>query len=264
MPAHPSKLRGQCILNTRPLHQLNGLTSLLEAQGACVLAFPAIEIVDSETTGFHRSLAENIKHYQIALFVSRNAVDGAFGFLAGASLPADLQLGVIGQGTYTALADRVDDLDQHLILGHPYNSEGLLACAALQQVKGRNILIFRGQQGRNLLGDELRARGATVTYCEVYRRRAPDYEADAFERLTAGQFPTLAVFTSNESMHNALAAIHGEARDKMLAIPWLLISERMRESALNLGHNGVILIATDANDEGIRRTINEWASSLKL
>jgi uroporphyrinogen-III synthase len=259
MPAHQPKLRGQCILNTRPLHQLGGLTSLLEAQGASVLAFPAIEIVDCEITGFHRSLPENIKHYQIALFVSRNAVHGAFLFLTGASLRADLQLGVIGQGTYTALADRVDDLDQHLILGHPYNSEGLLACAALQQVKGRNILIFRGQQGRNLLGDELRARGATVTYCEVYRRRAPDYEVDAFERLTAGRFPTLAVFTSNEGMHNALAAMHGEPRVRMLAIPWLLISERMRESALNLGHNGVILIAADANDEGIHQSINEWA-----
>ena len=259
MPAHPSKLRGQCILNTRPLHQLGGLTSLLEAQGAGVLPFPAIEIVDCVTTDFHRSLAENIKRYDIVLFVSRNAVHGAFRFLGAAPLPADLKLGVIGQGTYTALADRVDDLDQQLILGHPYNSEGLLACAALQQVEGRDILIFRGQQGRNLLGDELRARGATVTYCEVYRRRAPDYEADTFERLTAGQFPTLAVFTSNEGMHNALAAMRGEARVKMLDIPWLLISERMRESALNLGHNGVILIAADASDEGIHQSINEWA-----
>jgi len=259
MQAHPSILRGQCILNTRPAHQLSGLKSILEAQGATILAFPAIEIVDCETTGFHRSLAENIDRYHIALFVSRNAVDGAFRFLGDAPLPADLRLGVIGQGTCKALANRVDDLDRYLILGYPYSSEGLLACSELQQVKGRNILIFRGQQGRNLLGDELRARGATVDYCEVYRRRAPDYEADAFERLTAGQFPTLAVFTSNEGMHNALAAIHGEARVKLLGIPWLLISERMRESALNLGHNGVTLVAADANDEGIRQTINEWA-----
>jgi len=259
MPEHQSKLHGHCILNTRPAHQLGGLKSLLEAQGASVLAFPAIEIVDSETTAFLRNLAENISHYHIALFVSRNAVDGAFHFLGDAPLPVDLLLGVIGQGTCKALADRVDDLDQHLILGHPYNSEGLLACSELQQVEGRSILIFRGQQGRNLLGDELSARGATVTYCEVYRRRAPDYEADAFDRLTAGQFPTLVVFTSNEGMNNALAAIRGEARVKMLGIPWLLISERMRESALNLGHNGVILIAAEANDEGILRTINEWA-----
>ena len=124
---------------------------------------------------------------------------------------------------------------------------------------GRNILIFRGQQGRNLLGDELRKRGATVDYCEVYTRQSPHYGADAFQQLTTEQFPTMAVFTSNEGMHNALAAINDESRAKMLNIPWLLISERMRESALNLRHNGVIIIAADANDEGIQLSINEWA-----
>jgi uroporphyrinogen-III synthase len=254
-----SVLRGQCILNTRPLHQQDGLKSLLEADGACVLAFPAIEIVECETTEFHRGLADNIKNYDIALFISRNAVDGAFRFLAGRQLPADLQFGVIGQGTYRALSERVVDLDQRLIVGYPYNSEGLLACSELQQVAGRNILIFRGQQGRNLLGDELRTRGARVDYCEVYARIAPVFETDAFKQLTAEWFPTLAVFTSNEGMQNVLATISGESRTKMLDTPWLLISERMRESAVNLGHNGVTIIAADANDEGIRQTISEWA-----
>ncbi|MCZ6723476.1 MAG: uroporphyrinogen-III C-methyltransferase [Gammaproteobacteria bacterium] len=260
MSQNQSVLRGQCILNTRPLHQQNELNALLESGGASVLAFPAIEIVECEVTEFHRNLSKNIGHYDIAIFVSRNAVDGAFGFLIEGQLPVNLQLGVIGQGTYRALADRVDDLDQRLILGHPYNSEGLLACPELHQVEGRKILILRGQQGRNLLGDELRARGATVSYCEVYRRRKPDYAANAFDLLTATQFPTLAVFTSNEGMHNAMAAISGSARREILDIPWLLISERMRESALDLGHNAVIIIAANADDEGIQQTINEWAS----
>jgi uroporphyrinogen-III synthase len=257
-------LRGQCILNTRPLHQQHELKTLLEAQGASVLAFPAIEIVNCEITGFHRGLAQNLRQYDIAIFVSRNAVDGAFRFLNDSQLPTNLQLAVIGQGTCRALTDRIIDLDQRLILGHPYSSEGLLACDDLQQVEDRNILIFRGQKGRNLLGDELRRRGATVDYCEVYTRQAPVYEVNAFALLTAGQFPTLAVFTSNEGMHNALAAIDDESRNEMLNIPWLLISERMRESAVNLGHNSVILIATVANDEGIQQTINEWAYELAV
>jgi uroporphyrinogen-III synthase len=260
MQQNESALLGQCILNTRPSHQQNELNALLESAGATVLAFPAIEIVDCEVTEFHRSLSENIQHYDIAIFVSRNAVDGAFDYLIEDQLPDNLQMGVIGQGTYRALADRVDDLDQRLILGHTYNSEGLLSCHELQRVEGSKILIFRGQQGRNLLGDELRARGATVIYCEVYRRSTPDYAANAFDLLTATQFPTLAVFTSNEGMHNAMAAISGSTRRKILDIPWLLISERMRESALNLGHNAVIIIAANASDEGIKQTINEWAS----
>jgi hypothetical protein len=47
----------------------------------------------------------------------------------------------------------------------------------------------------------------------------------------------------------------------LLAIPWLLISERMRESALKLGHNASIIIAISASDEGIRQTICAWAGS---
>jgi hypothetical protein len=34
----------------------------------------------------------------------------------------------------------------------------------------------------------------------------------------------------------------------------------MRESAFNLGHNAVIIIAANASDEGIQQTINQWAS----
>jgi uroporphyrinogen-III synthase len=77
--------------------------------------------------------------------------------------------------------------------------------------------------------------------------------------MTSRQFPTLAVFTSNEGMENVVALSGNNSRHKLLQIPWLLISERMRESAVNLGHNVVTLIAANANDEGIQQTINQWA-----
>jgi len=38
-----------------------------------------------------------------------------------------------------------------------------------------------------------------------------------------------------------------------------LISERMRESALKLGHNATIVIARSASDEGVQQSISEWA-----
>ena len=259
MSSKEGVLQGQCILNTRPAHQQAGLKTLLEALGATVLSFPVIEIVDCEIRPFHLGLAQQIEYYDILLFVSRNAVDGAFRFLQAETLPDNLQLGVIGEATCQALAECVGDLDRRLISGHPYNSEGLLSSAALQQVQGKNILIFRGQQGRNLLGEELSDRGATVSFCEVYRRMAPDYEPSYFDRLSARHFPTLAVFTSIEGMQNALSLVTGNSRAKLLEISWLLISERMRESAVNLGHNGSLIIAPNASDEGIQQALIEWA-----
>jgi uroporphyrinogen-III synthase len=168
---------------------------------------------------------------------------------------------VIGGGTQTALAENVGDLETRLIRSEPYDSEGLLCAQALQQVDGKNIIIFRGQQGRNLLGDELSARGARVSFCEVYRRQPPRLTADDFTRLLDGTMPGLILFTSNEGMHNLLDLLDQRWRDLLLRIPWLLISERMRESALKLGHNASIIIANSASDEGIRQTICAWAGS---
>ena len=252
-------LQGQVIVNTRPGHQQEKLTALLTAEGACVLSFPALEIVDTATTDFLRNLATNLANYQIAIFISRNAVDGAFRFLGNAALPEGLHLGVIGAGTRAALAEKVDALEARLISSEFYASEGLLDAQALQRVDGQNILIFRGQQGRNLLGDELRRRGARVDYCEVYRRQQPALAADALTHLLEGTLPTLILFTSTEGMRFLLDLIEPGSRALLLRIPWLLISERMRESALKLGHNASIIIAGNASDGGIRQTICDWA-----
>lgn len=246
-------LRGQVILNTRPAHQQAELTAMLEADGARVLAFPVIRIVGAD------SAAPDLGAYDILLFVSRNAVDHGLDLVAGQDLPQDLQFGVIGSATRAALLERIGDPGARLISNEPYNSEALLESAALQRVAGQRILILRGQAGRNLLGDELAARGATVDYCEVYRRELPARDPDAFASLVAEAFPTLVVLTSNEGMHNLFELVDARAAERLRAVPWLLISERMRESALKLGHNAPILVAGSASDEGIRKTICAWA-----
>jgi uroporphyrinogen-III synthase len=219
-----SKLRGQVILNTRPAHQQSELTALLEREGARV---------------------------DILLFVSRNAVDGAFDRFDAAQLAAVELLGVIGSATHAALSERIENVRATLIASEPYNSEALLAAASLQQVAGKRILILRGQEGRNLLGDELARRGAQVDYFEVYRRALPATGAADFERLVVAGLPTLVILTSNEGMHNLFALVDSAAAQALRRIPWLLISERMRESARKLGHNAPVIIARSASDQGI-------------
>jgi len=251
-----AKLQGQVILNTRPAHQQAELTALLEHEGARVLSFPAIEILPPATGPD----SPDITQYDILLFVSRNAVDGAFERFDAAQLAAVEQLGVIGTATYAALSERIGAAVTTLIASEPYNSEALLAADALQRVAGKRVLILRGQEGRNLLGDELGSRGARVDYCEVYRRALPGQGAADFERQVAAGFPTLVILTSNEGMHNLFALVDAAAAQKLRQVPWLLISERMRESALKLGHNAPVIIAHSASDQGIQQTICDWAN----
>jgi hypothetical protein len=59
-------------------------------------------------------------------------------------------------------------------------------------------------------------------------------------------------------MHNLVKLVSESAAQALSRVPWLLISERMRESARKLGHNAAVLIARNASDKGIRQTICEW------
>ena len=252
------KNRPACLV-TRPQHQSQALIERLAQAGWDSILFPAIEIRATQPTPMLRQLAQQLKAYDIALFVSRNAVDFAFEYLQADELPPALQLGVIGKGSWLALQQQ--GVASSIIPADSYNSEGLLAAAALQQVSGKRIIIFRGQQGRNLLGDTLRERGAQVEYQEVYQRHAPQYPSGYLEQLTRERFPQVAIFTSAEGLRNTLRIINAEMAQRLRRIPWLLISERMRETALDLGHNADIIIAIKASDEGIVEAIKRWQTT---
>ena len=258
MTEAPAQSRPACLV-TRPQHQSRALVELLEQAGWQALLFPTIEIQPSPASALLEQLPRRIHDYDIALFVSRNAVDFTFKYLQPGDIPASLQLGVIGKGSWQSLQQH--GVESSIIPADSFNSEGLLASAALQQVAGKRIIILRGQQGRNLLGDTLSARGATVDYQEVYRRCLPDYPAHHLEQLTRKNFPQLAIFTSAEGVQNTMQIVSATMAQRLRQIPWLLISERMRETARDLGHNATIIIAVSASDEGIVEAIKRWQQS---
>lgn len=244
-----------CLL-TRPAHQNKQLREWLIEDGFKVLAFPTIAISGVPLTPKLEALVAQINRYDIAIFVSRNAVDYAFEHISPDRLSGQLQLAVIGSATRRAI--QVHGLQSQILPASNYNSEGLLAAPGLQQVAGKRVVIFRGQAGRNLLGDTLVERGARVDYCEVYRRVVPDHSPQAFSSLVLAAYPAIAVFTSTEGLRNAKQLLSAQEWTRLCSIPWLLISERMRETANDLGHNAPIIIAKIASDEGIRESLNAW------
>ena len=246
-------------LVTRPKHQADNLKQLLIQQGFKVLCFPTIDIIPASKSACLSNLDSHLAEWDIALFVSRNAVDFTFNHIK-LPLPSSLQLGVIGKGSLLALNEH--GVSTHIIPAENYNSEGLLESSVLLNVRAKRIVIFRGQEGRNLLGDTLRERGAKVEYIEVYQRIAPEYAAGHFAELTQQHSPDVAIFTSAEGLHNAFKLLSPDEAKMLRSKAWLLISERMRETACDLGHNADIIIASSASDEGILQALKQWHQSI--
>ena len=103
------------------------------------------------------------------------------------SWPARLRAFAPGPGTAAALA--AAGIHDVTIPATTFDSEGLLALPALSQVAGKRIAIFRGEGGRDLLGDTLRARGALVDYVDCYRRAAPRSGAEGSSKRCATGAP---------------------------------------------------------------------------
>jgi uroporphyrinogen-III synthase len=169
-------LDGVGVLVTRPRTQAIELVNAIEAQGGQAYCFPVIEIAPLDGNIIARDEA-SMRKPDVAIFVSRNAVEYGIRYAAGG------QIAVIGPATADAVraAGRIVAIQP----ASGYDSEHLLAEAALNNIEGKHVRIIRGTSGRELLAEELRARGATVEYLAVYERRLPEVGAETLADLEA-------------------------------------------------------------------------------
>ncbi len=117
-------------------------------------------------------------------------------------------------------------------------------------------MIFRGDSGRELLGETLLKRGATVKYVECYRRVKPEADTAPLLRAAASGEMDAITITSSEGLRN-LCEMVGEAGQPCLKRVSLFVShERIAQTARTLGFTRVILTA--AGDDGLLEGISNY------
>ena len=170
-----------------------------------------------------------------------------------------LTLGAVGKKTAGALQKQGYQAD--LVPRQGFTSEALLALPETQQMDGRRILIFRGQGGRELLAETLRERGAHVDYVEVYRRIRPKNVTSQLKQHHDKQQLDIIAITSSEGLLNLLTLLDNP--DWIKAVPLLVGSQRMMETARQAGFTGTLVIADNPGDEAMLEALIHWAQEFQ-
>lgn len=243
-------LLGRTVVVTRPAAQAAALSAAIEAEGGTALRFPLLEISPLQDIAPLEDIARRFDDFDFACFVSPNAVDHALGVvLRKRGWPAQLRAVTVGASSEAALARHGI---RHVIAPRErFDSEALLALPALaaDQVAGRHAVIFRGDGGRELLGDTLVERGAKVEYVTCYHRSRPDADAKQLvDAARAGRLDAITL-TSSEGVANLVDMLGADAPEVLthttLFVPHARIAERARE----LGAPNVVL--TGPADAGL-------------
>jgi uroporphyrinogen-III synthase len=246
MRAQP--LKGKSIVVTRPAHQAQAFARLLKNAGGRPILFPAIEIRDLEDPGPFLRLMDRLDEYDLAVFISPNAVERAMTLIsARRKFPHRLQVATVGGASVRALEGF--GITGVVAPQGRYDSESLLDLPALAAVKGRRVVIFRGEGGRELLGETLRERGAVVEYAECYRRVKPELDAAPLLQAWSGKGIDAITVTSSEGLRNFAEMLGPAGRERLLGTPLFVPHPRIAEAAHGLKVRKVIV--TGPGDDGL-------------
>ncbi len=235
-------LASRRFLITRPANQSAHLAQLLREAGATPLLAPMIAIAPTEQQHELQAVLQRLGDFDLAVFVSPTALD-VIGELVQ-PWPVELAVAVVGP----ASRERALALGMLEVISpdNQFDSEGLLQQPALQQLSGKRVVLFRGNGGRELLTDTLRARGATVEVVEAYRRLSPSLNHEQVLALLAEGCDGVIV-TSSEAVNNLFGLADSVLAEQLRGLSFFAshaaIAETVRRHAVAQVH---VLSAGDA------------------
>jgi uroporphyrinogen III methyltransferase/synthase len=245
---------GPLVILTRPEGQAAGLPARLAAAGLECLHLPLFRILPVADTAPLDAVLARLGEFDLAVFVSPNAVRQTADRLP-AGWPPQVPIGIVGPASEEAVR-AVGWQAPTVAPAERFDSEGLYAALQAQALAPRRVLILRGNGGRDWLQERLAADGAMVELAECYRREplALDGAADRLRGLARAQAAAVLVLTSSEAARH----LANEAR-RLAVDAWLLgqavlaTHARIAETARLLGFSDVRSCAP--GDEGIARAL---------
>lgn len=249
-----SPLAGRGIVVTRPALQAAPLAEMIRSAGGKPILFPVLEILDTADLAPLIDAVDRLDSFELAIFISPNAVLRAMNqIVARRTWPAELRAAAVGKGSVKEL--KRFGITGVLVPTRSFDSEGLLALPELQQIDGWRVVIFRGDGGRELLGDTLAGRGASVEYVECYRRARPRADASPLLRAWARNEVDAVAVTSSEGLRNLFEMLGKLGQSWLRRTPLLVPHPRIALAARELGCRNVV--ETAPGDEGLMAALQQ-------
>lgn len=235
---------GRRIVVTRPAEQADSLCRAIAARGGVPILFPVLAIAPVVDDHELMHAIARLDEYDLAFFVSPNAVRHALDrILACRSWPGTLAVATVGGGSARALHER--GFDDVIVPLDGFDSEAVLALPAFgaDQIAGRRVLILRGDGGRELLGERLIERGASVDRVTCYRRFCPDADAAPLLGLAREGRLDAITLTSSEGVRNFVTMLGADGVEVLKHVPVFAPHPRIASFAREDGFVDVVVTA---------------------
>lgn len=242
------------VVITRPLKQAEPLARAVAALGRVPVLLPLLDISPMPDQAALKLALADLAAYALVAFVSPNAVDAALAHVP--VWPAGLAIAVVGDGSRAALGRHgISDATTKIYCPRDMarsDSEHLLQALDLDHLRGRRVLVVRGESGRELLPEALRAAGVAVDTVAAYRRAVPLLTPDlaaSLHALLAGHHDWMV--TSSEALRGLVDLVagmaEGESVAKLQRQHLIVPHARIAETARALGFSDLTL--TGSGDE---------------
>ena len=231
-------MTGWRLLLTRPAEDCAALAQTLAGEGVFGSCLPLLDIVPLPVSEKIRQAMARLQRCDAVIVVSKPAARIALDLLDGSSA---LTMPWFSVGAATAQILLKHGLDAHFPVDGD-DSEALLQLPRLREAisqPGAQVLILRGEGGRELLAERLRERGASVEYLELYRRDLPAYPPQELSRRIAAERLNGLVVSSGQGFEH-LQQMAGDAWPLIAQLPLFVPSPRVAEQARAAGAQTVV------------------------
>jgi len=200
------------VVLTQPWPRVRGIEQRLRELGHEPLALPTSRIFELVDEPGVAAVAARLAGFDWVIMVSPAAVAAA-ARLTGGRWPRGTGVAVVGPGSLQAIAESGLAVDPDRVLrpgGPHFDADALIGTPPLRTPRGLRVLVMRGHDGSERWIARLRAAGAAVETCEIYRREPlePDVAAlAALRALLGGQPAPVFVFTQRDAVERVEALL---------------------------------------------------------